>query len=424
MGYIHCKKCGCQMSDKSEACPQCGTPTIIIETTISTPSETATTLEETEETIIKQETAKPKRRCSYLIIYGGICLLILLSIEAWLIFGDTNAMYNYFYTMIDDTIMIDDYELDKYIRYYYDTDKDNRISRKEAEKVTEIYCQNLGIKTLKGIEWFPALEILSCSDNQLTSIDLSRNTQLRELYCHNNMLNDLDVSRNNKLTLLSCSQNKIRALDLSQNTILSELYCSDNQLTTLDVSNNTSLTTLFCRNNNLTTIDVSRNLALTTFSCSMNRLKSIDVSYNTALIVFSCYSNPLELLNLGETAPMEYYYDADNYESYPYFYNNKLGSSTRFKIISHNITRLNVSYNNLQTLDVSECPALKILECCSNQLPCLDISKTNMNVGILDCSSMTTLQTLLLRTGWNINFITRNRSANYIPSQTEIVYVN
>ena len=26
MAYINCKKCGCQMSDKSEACPMCGTP--------------------------------------------------------------------------------------------------------------------------------------------------------------------------------------------------------------------------------------------------------------------------------------------------------------------------------------------------------------------------------------------------------------
>ena len=38
-----------------------------------------------------------------------------------------------------------------------------------------------------------------------------------------------------------------------------------NQLTTLDVSKNTALTDLDCDNNQLTTLDVSKNTALTTF---------------------------------------------------------------------------------------------------------------------------------------------------------------
>ncbi|MDE5595806.1 MAG: leucine-rich repeat domain-containing protein, partial [Muribaculaceae bacterium] len=58
--------------------------------------------------------------------------------------------------------------------------------------------------------------------------------------------------------------------DVSKNTQLTELWCSYNQLTTLDVSNNTQLTTLYCNNTQLTTLDVSINTQLTTLWCDDN----------------------------------------------------------------------------------------------------------------------------------------------------------
>ncbi|MCH5174927.1 MAG: hypothetical protein J1F40_03480, partial [Prevotellaceae bacterium] len=52
-------------------------------------------------------------------------------------------------------------------------------------------------------------------------------------------------------TLLSCAENQLTALDVSKNTALTDLYCSDNQLTALDVSKNTALTYLECYNNQI-----------------------------------------------------------------------------------------------------------------------------------------------------------------------------
>ncbi len=86
--------------------------------------------------------------------------------------------------------------------------------------------------------------------NNLTSLDVSKNTALTELNCSINNLTSLDVSKNTKLTLLSCYDNNLTSLDVSKNTALKFLCCDDNNLTSLDVSKNTKLTLLYCNSNN------------------------------------------------------------------------------------------------------------------------------------------------------------------------------
>ena len=94
-----------------------------------------------------------------------------------------------------------------------------------------------------------------CSNNKenLTAIDVSKNTQLTELSCEENTLSSLDVSNNTQLTELSCRDNKLNSLDISHNTQLTELWCEDNNLSSLDISHNTQLTRLYCHGNNFTT---------------------------------------------------------------------------------------------------------------------------------------------------------------------------
>ena len=203
----------------------------------------------------------------------------------------------------------------------------------------------------------------------------------------------------------------------SEASSVESLYIIYNEIKSLKgIEYFTALKTLHCYNNQLTALDVSKNTALETLYCNSNQLTTLDVSKNTALTYLDCYNNPLELLNLGDT----------NFTSQNFY--NELGSSTKFKIISSKITKLDVRQNELQSLDVSECPALERLDCNYNQLTELDVSKTNLGNSSetypLRCSSMSTLQTLYLKTGWSINYITRNRSETYIPSQTQIVFVD
>ena len=64
------------------------------------------------------------------------------------------------------------------------------------------------------------------------------------------------------------AKNQLTSLDVSKNTKLENLYCDENQLTSLNVSKNTNLTYLWCDKNQLTSLDVSNNTKLVSFICS------------------------------------------------------------------------------------------------------------------------------------------------------------
>ena len=130
----------------------------------------------------------------------------------------------------------------------FDTNNDGSLSDTEIAAVKKNSCKSKGITSLKGIEYFTALEELHCDMNQLTSLDVSKNTALNILWCGKNQLTALDVSKNTALTDLNCSGNQLTALDVSKNTALTNLSCDSNQLTSLDVSN-TDMKYLYCRGN-------------------------------------------------------------------------------------------------------------------------------------------------------------------------------
>ncbi len=70
---------------------------------------------------------------------------------------------------------------DEYFRKYVkqlDTDGDGSFSEDEIAAVTRINCRAMQISSLQGVECFTALTELWCDTNQLTSLDVSRNTAL------------------------------------------------------------------------------------------------------------------------------------------------------------------------------------------------------------------------------------------------------
>ena len=157
---------------------------------------------------------------------------------------------------IDDT-NFPDADFCSFVASSFDEDNDNYLSDTEINAVESINCADKGISDLTGISHFTALETLNCFDNQLTSLDVSKNTALIYLDCYGNQLTSLDVSKNTALTYLDCGRNQLTSLDVSKDTALTELDCRSNQLTKLDVSKNTALTYLDCDNNQLTSLDIS-----------------------------------------------------------------------------------------------------------------------------------------------------------------------
>ena len=75
-----------------------------------------------------------------------------------------------------------------------------------------------------------------CVVNNLSALDVSKNTGLVDLNCEYNPLSNLDVSKNLKLKSLSCRTNELKNLDVSNNLLLNVLACSSNQLSSLNIS--------------------------------------------------------------------------------------------------------------------------------------------------------------------------------------------
>ena len=134
-----------------------------------------------------------------------------------------------------------------------------------------------------------------CSGENITSLDVSKNSQLKVLDCSQNSLTSLDVSKNTNIGTLNCSNNNLSSLSISKNTVLSILKCSDNRIASLDLSKNTGLFELICSNNKLTSLDLSKHNRLQEVHCDNNQLSSLIVSKQaTDLVEVRCTQNQIQ----------------------------------------------------------------------------------------------------------------------------------
>ena len=179
-------------------------------------------------------------------------------------------------------------------------DLNNNGKEDENENVTPDYSfveytiQSQAI-TIHG----PVLDF-NCSDNQIISLDISRNAGLGSLSCGDNLLTSLDVSNNTSLETLWCTGNVLTSLEVSNNMMLTTLGCYNNRLTKLDVNGATALTSLTCHENLLTTLDASSNVSLPSLSCSFNQLVSLVVSDQGVIKTVNCESNRLRGTSITE----------------------------------------------------------------------------------------------------------------------------
>lgn len=177
----------------------------------------------------------------------------------------------------DTVIQFPDPAFEAAVRVFIAKPKGN-ILASDVEEITDLDVHFLFIADLTGIEYFTALEVLNCGENQLTTLDVSQNNMLKELLCWGNQLSMLDVSQNIALIKLYCGINQLTLLDISHNTALEELNCDDNQLISLNVSQNLALKYLSCDYNQITKLNVSLNIALEYLLCEENPLTELIIN--------------------------------------------------------------------------------------------------------------------------------------------------
>ena len=79
---------------------------------------------------------------------------------------------------------------DNFWNYLLEQDygKDGVLTEAEIRNITVMDVSEKEIKSLKGIEYFTALDSLDCSVNELTTLDVSKNTALNVLTCCGNQI--------------------------------------------------------------------------------------------------------------------------------------------------------------------------------------------------------------------------------------------
>ena len=239
----------------------------------------------------------------------------------------------------------------KYVSNSFDTDNNCVLSDIEINNVSQVNVDNMGIVDLQGIECFVNINELNCARNDMTSLDVSKNTALEKLYCPETLLMSLDVSKNTALKTIFCSYSpNLTSLKVSKNSVLERIDCYETELVSLDVSGCKALTYLDCHKSKLTSLNASGCAALKTLSCWSNNLADLDVSVCKELTELVCSTNQLTSLDVSNNTAL---------------------------------TQLACSFNQLSSLDVSRNPELISLKCQGNELEKLDI--TNNQAIVKEC---------------------------------------
>lgn len=156
-----------------------------------------------------------------------------------------------------EVIDFPDVNFKKYLVSLIDTDGDGEISLDEALSISSLTLIDKQIENLAGIEFFVNLKRLDCSNNNILTLDVSKNHQLESLRCVENRLYVLRIEGCKNLNSLFCNDNRINTIDLRDSTKLEILHCQNNFIDLLVLSRNINLDELQALNNPLKIIEVS-----------------------------------------------------------------------------------------------------------------------------------------------------------------------
>jgi Leucine-rich repeat (LRR) protein len=293
-----------------------------------------------------------------------------------------------------------------------------------------------------------ALTFFHCYSNQLTSLDVSKNVALTAFYCSSNKLLSLNLKngKNTLLTNIDLSSNPdLRCIAVDDVTysntnwatkkdsfaIFSPYDCStvtpildakfEDKLIALGIdtdgknglvlnSSIAAITTLNVSNSAIADLTgIQGFTSLTTLNCSGNVLTKLDLSKNTAFSTLNCANNPtltcIQVADIAATAnwattkdaTASFNLDCTIYTLIPDAkFEDKLialgidrdGKNGKIAIESiASITYLDVSSSSIADLTgIQDFKALTLLECDSNKLANLDVSK-NVALKNLFCRS-------------------------------------
>lgn len=168
------------------------------------------------------------------------------------------------------------------------------------EGVKEVYIFESGLKEFDAAK-YPKLEVLKIFSTQVTSVDVSKNPNLRELDLGNDKLtSDVDISNCPELIELSVNSTGIKKLDVSKNKKLEKLDISGNKgIELVGIEDLTTLKELTAWTCGLKKLDVSKSKGLEKLHINDNSIVAIDLSGFESLTAFESdyQGRDIELIN-------------------------------------------------------------------------------------------------------------------------------
>jgi hypothetical protein len=163
------------------------------------------------------------------------------------------------------------------------------VSTAAIDTVQSLYLPYTYISDLTGIEDFTALNSLNIEASNLSSLDLSYNTNLVWLNASYNLISsNIDFSNNVLLEHVDLSGNYyLNSIVFDSSSVLTYLNINDNSFTSFNPSNLQDITYLDVSYNYLTSLDLSNNYNLESIIINDNNLDSLDVRNGNNLIITS-----------------------------------------------------------------------------------------------------------------------------------------
>lgn len=126
----------------------------------------------------------------------------------------------------------------------------------EGCALTALECYNQGIRSLQGIEMFPQLEQVTCSDNPLAELNLNVLPHLLRLYGLNLSLQHIAIDSCHHLQHIELSHTRLDTFDLTPFPELRFFFCIFSPLRHLDLSPCSSLKSLYIRGTKIQEVDL------------------------------------------------------------------------------------------------------------------------------------------------------------------------
>lgn len=125
----------------------------------------------------------------------------------------------------------------------------------------------------------PTLSGLTCGTTSITSLDLSKCSDLENLEINNTLLPECpDLSKLTQLQTLRIENNQFTSVDLSKLRSLVDLYAYNCRLTSLDLTNNHNIKMVNAWDNQIETLSLDNNKRIKILSVDNNKLQRIDLT--------------------------------------------------------------------------------------------------------------------------------------------------